>query len=280
MTIDQRTIALILEYDGTAFAGSQYQVGARTVQGELERVWRQFTGESVRWTFAGRTDSGVHARGQVAHVRTGCHHSIATVQRALNALLPPDLGVRAAWEAPATFHARFSARQRDYRYLILNGPWPAPLLRLQALHIADVLNVEAMDQAVRWLEGEHDFAAFGSVEQGTTVRNCFRARCRARDEEGRRLVEVELSANGFLRHMVRSIVGTLLLVGRNKITAEDVRTILASRVRAAAGPTAPPHGLYLEAVRYAGDDSSSEITELTGQATAHTGTRLLLSNEE
>src|SRR4051794_4892306 len=123
-----RTIALTLEYDGTAFAGSQFQLGARTVQGELERAWAQFTGESVRWTFAGRTDSGVHARGQVAHVRTGCRHSILTIQRALNALLPPDLGIRAAWNAPADFHARFSARQRDYQYMILNDPWPAPLL--------------------------------------------------------------------------------------------------------------------------------------------------------
>lgn len=245
-----RSIALTIEYDGTDFAGSQFQDGPRTVQGELESTWRRFTGEAVRWTFAGRTDSGVHARGQVVSVRTETRHSLATVTRALNALLPGDIGVRAAYEVGEQFHARFSAWRREYRYVILNEPLSSPLLRRYALHVPDALNVDAMEQGVRTLLGVHDFAAFGTVAQGSTVRHCFDARCYRMERNGRQLIEIELAANGFLRHMVRAVVGTLLLVGRERLAVEDVARILASRDRAAAGSTAAPHGLYLEAVRY------------------------------
>ncbi len=246
----------MLEYDGTEFAGSQFQSDVRTVQGELEGAWNKLTGETVRWHFAGRTDTGVHARGQVANVRTATRHSLATVQRALNALLPQDLAVREAREVPEEFHARYSAWRRDYRYLILNERWPAPLLRTRALHISEPLDVEAMDRAVQLLLGEHDFAAFGTADGRSTVRHCFHAACWSGEHDGRWLVTVELAANGFLRHMVRAVVGTLLLVGRGRLPAASVGEILASRERAAAGPNAPPHGLYLEAVHYA--DTSSQ----------------------
>ena len=219
------------------------------MQGELEAAWTRLTGEAVRWNFAGRTDAGVHARGQVANTHTQTRHSLVTVQRALNALLPGDLAVREAREAQPAFHARFSAWRREYRYVILNERWRAPLLREQSLHVPEPLDVAAMDAAVRRLEGEHDFAAFGTVDGGTTVRRCFQAVCRANEQQGRQIV-VELAANGFLRHMVRAVVGTLLLVGRGRLAASDIDQILASRDRAAAGPNAPPHGLFLEAVRY------------------------------
>jgi len=245
-----RAIALTIEYDGTDFAGSQYQDGQRTVQSELEAAWQRLTGETRRWTFAGRTDSGVHARGQVVHTRTETHHTLPTVQRALNALLPSDIGVREVREADAEFHARYSAWRREYRYVILNEREGSPLLRRYALHVPEELDVGSMDQSIRVLIGEHDFATFGTVAHGSTVRQCFEARCAPVEENGRHLVTVELAANGFLRHMVRAIVGTLLLVGRGRWDATKVEQILRSRDRAASGPTAPPHGLYLEAVRY------------------------------
>ena len=246
-----RNIALTLEYDGAGFAGSQFQHGVRTVQGELEAAWERLAGETMRWTFAGRTDAGVHARGQVANARTATRHSLETIQRALNALLPNDLAVRAVREVPWEFHARFSAWRRDYRYVILNEPWPAPLVRSCTLHIPEPLDVAAMDEAVGLLQGEHDFAAFGAATTGdVTVRRCFHAACGHKEHDGRRFVAIELAANGFLRHMVRVVVGTLLRVGRGRLAPSDVGKILASRDRALAGPAAPPHGLSLESVFY------------------------------
>lgn len=245
-----RNIALQLEYDGTRLVGSQFQTNGRTVQGELEAAWLRLTGEELRWNFAGRTDAGVHAQGQVANARTSTRHETATVQRALNALLPEDISVRQAWDVPYEFHARYSAIRRDYRYLLLLERWRSPLLRHQAVHIDDELDVAAMARAVQVLEGVHDFAAFGSTPDGPTVRECFLAECREYRHDGLRMIAIDLAASGFLRHMVRTIVGTLLLVGRAKLTAEDVAQILASRDRAQAGPTAPPHGLYLMSVTY------------------------------
>ncbi len=247
---DTRNIALTLEYDGTAFSGSQFQLGTRTVQGELEAAWTKLTGDTIRWSFAGRTDAGVHARGQVANARTETPYDLEAIQRALNALGPRDLGVREIREVPLDFHARFSAWRRDYRYLILNERWPAPLLRTRMLHVPQPLDVEGMDAAIRLLVGEHDFASFGTVSQGSTVRQCFEARCYDTIRDERRLVVIEISANGFLRHMVRAITGTLVQVGLGKLKPADVGTILQRRDRAAGGPGAGPHGLYLESVRY------------------------------
>ena len=245
-----RNIALQLEYDGTALVGSQFQVNGRTVQGELEAAWRRFTGEALRWNFAGRTDAGVHAWGQVANARTTTEHSVETVQRALNALLPEDIAVRRAWEAPYTFHARYSAIRRDYRYLLLVEPRRSALLRQRAVHIDLPLDVPAMARAVQVLKGVHDFAAFGSTPDGPTTRECFVAECSELCENGRRLVAIDLAATGFLRHMVRTVVGTLLLVGRGKLAEEAMARILKSRDRTQAGPTAPAHGLYLMSVTY------------------------------
>jgi tRNA pseudouridine38-40 synthase len=220
------------------------------VQGELEMAWQRFTGETLRWNFAGRTDAGVHARGQVANVRTTSRQPIETVQRALNALLPDDIGVRRAWEVPYAFHARYSATRRDYRYLLLVEQWRSPLWRQRAVHVDVPLDIAAMACAVRVLEGVHDFAAFGSTPDGPTVRECFQAECRELMEDGLRLIAIDLAASGFLRHMVRTIVGTLLLIGRGKLSAAQMAHILHSRDRAQAGPTAPPHGLYLMSVTY------------------------------
>jgi tRNA pseudouridine38-40 synthase len=245
-----RNIAVQLAYDGTDLVGSQVQADGRTVQGELEAAWLKFTNERVRWTFAGRTDAGVHAWGQVANVRTGSQHNVATMQRALNALLPADVAVRSAWEVPYDFHARFSAVRRAYRYLLLLEPYRSPLWRHRAWHMREALNVDAMVEALLALLGEHDFAAFGSTPEGATVRDCFVAECHTFEQDGMHLVAIDLEANGFLRHMVRAIIGTLVLVGQGRYAINDMTRILDSRDRAQAGPTAPPHGLYLMSVTY------------------------------
>lgn len=244
-----RNVAVRLQYDGTGFVGSQSQAEGRTVQDELERAWQRFTGEAKRWTLAGRTDAGVHAHGQIANIRTTTAQPLTTIQRALNALLPPDMAVHAVWNVPYDFHARFAAVQRDYRYTILQARWPVPLLRTTTWHVAAPLDVAAMHHAAQLLLGEHDFGAFGVVEHGPTVRVCFKAACYSAERDGCQLVVVDVAANGFLRHMVRAIVGTLVEVGTGKQAVARFGTILADRDRSAAR-TAPPQGLSLMSVTY------------------------------
>ncbi len=247
-----RTIALLLAYDGTDFAGSQWQTDIRTVQGALETAWEALTQERKRIVLAGRTDAGVHASGQVAHVQTMTRHQLTTIQRGLNAHLPIDVTVQDVGEATPDFHARFSAIQREYRYLIDCAPAPLPQLRHQALHHPGSLDVEAMAAALRLLEGTHDFAAFTTATpaQRSTVRTVYQARIVEREWHDRRLLAIEVAANAFLQHMVRLIVGTVLLVGRKRMSVAQFGEVLVSRDRALAGPTAPAHGLTLTAVRY------------------------------
>ncbi len=247
-----RNLALLLAYDGTDFVGSQWQNQGRSVQAALEDAWEQLAQERRRFTLAGRTDAGVHAQGQVANVRTESQHPLNTVLRGMNALLPDDVRVLAAREVGPDFHARYSAIRREYRYLIDTGPAPLPMLRHLALHVEGRLDAEAMAEALPQLEGTHDFAAFTvqSAEQKSTVRTVYRARLGEVEILGRRLLAIELAANAFLQHMVRVIVGTVLLVGRGRMTAADLRRVLERRDRKAAGPTAAAHGLTLTAVRY------------------------------
>lgn len=251
-----RNIALCIEYDGTDFAGSQWQVNGRSVQGALESSWEQVTQERRRFVLAGRTDAGVHARGQVANVRSDTRHDLATIERALNAVLPPDVGILKAWEVPYEFHARHSALRRSYRYVIDNGRYASPLLRLQSVHVPQPLDLAAMQQALEVLLGTHDFAAFaGSGQEGSTVRTCYTVGCQVIEWLGREVIAIDIAANAFLRHMVRNIVGTLLLVGTGRLDRDGFAAISASRDRKRAGRTAPPHGLYLMAVEYPPIDS-------------------------
>ena len=246
-----RNIALLIEYDGTDFVGSQWQNNGRSVQGELEGAWEQLTQERRRVNMAGRTDAGVHARGQVASVRTETLHDLATIQRGLNAIVPEDLAVLSAWEVAYEFHARHTAIRRDYRYLIDNGRVASPLLRRHAVHVPQRLDVAAMAEALAVLPGMHDFAAFaGGQQEGSTVRTCFVASCAPIELWGQPLIAVDLAANAFLRHMVRNIVGTVLQVGAGKLDARDFAAVLAARDRRKAGRTAPAHGLYLMSVTY------------------------------
>lgn len=252
MSWSERKVGLRLAYDGTLFVGSQWQVHGRSVQGVLEQAWAQLTQEARRFAFAGRTDAGVHAQGQVVHVVTATRHGPPTMQRALNALLPADVGVLQAWEADSQFHARYSAQWRKYRYVLDMNPVQLPVLRHTALHVARSLDVAAMQAALDVLPGEHDFAAFasGQAGDGATVRVCYRAACVPLLWYDQGLMGIELVASGFLRHMVRTIVGTVLLVGQGRMTPEAFGQVLASRERRQAGTTAPAHGLTLLGVGY------------------------------
>jgi tRNA pseudouridine38-40 synthase len=247
-----RNIALRLAYDGTDFAGSQWQNDGRTVQGALEEAWQQFTQERRRFTLAGRTDSGVHALGQVANVLTETRHDLTTVVRGMNALLPEDVVIQAACEVDSEFHARYSATRRSYRYLINHGHAPVPMLRNCVVQVEGRLDRAAMAAALPLLEGTHDFASFAAASPGqkTTVRTMYTARLHEVELFDRRLIAIDLVANAFLQHMVRVIVGTLLLVGRGKLTPTAFQTVLERRDRRAAGPTAAAHGLTLMAVSY------------------------------
>ena len=246
-----RNVALRIEYDGTDFVGSQWQNNGRSVQGELEGAWERLTQEQRRINLAGRTDAGVHARGQVANVRTETRHDLATIRRGLDAILPEDVAVLDTWEVARDFHARHTAIRRDYCFLIDNGPVASPLLRRHAWHRHGQLDVGAMHSALEVLLGTHDFAAFaGGAQESSTVRHCYHASCRSSELAGQPLITIELAANAFLRHMVRNIVGTLMLVGEHKIDKEDFAAVLAGRDRRKAGRTAPAHGLYLMSVSY------------------------------
>lgn len=246
-----RNVALRIEYDGTDFVGSQWQNNGRSVQGELEGAWEQLTQERRRVNMAGRTDAGVHARGQVASVRTETGRDLATIERGLNAILPEDVAVLEAWEVPYDFHARHTAIRRDYRFLIDNRRVASPLLRRHALHVPQSLNVAAMAEALGVLRGIHDFAAFaGGQQEGSTVRTCYITDCEPVELWGQPLIAITIAANAFLRHMMRNIVGTLLLVGEGKLDASGLAAVLASRDRRKAGRTAPAHGLYLMSVSY------------------------------
>ena len=237
-----------VEYDGTDFVGFQWQENGRSVQGELEAAIAKRTGQTVRITGAGRTDSGVHALGQVVSFGVETGIPVERMALALNSALPPDLSVRRVEEVGADFSARFSASSRLYAYLILNRTMPSALLRRYSAFCPERLEVAAMQAGADLLLGEQDFAAFTNErEPGQTT---FRDVMRCRVGRYRQLIVVRIEANAFLRGMVRTIVGTLIDVGAGKRAPEQMRAILDSRDRAQAGPSAPPQGLYLIRVRY------------------------------
>lgn len=248
-----RTLKLTLEYDGRGFQGWQAQgAGRRTVQGVLVEAVRRLTGETVAVRGAGRTDAGVHALGQVASlVLERSALDLDAVRDGLNAHLPGDVAVVAAEEVPDGFDARKSAIGKTYRYLIHVRPARSPLLAGRAWHRTGPLDLEAMRDAAAALVGRHDFSAFrasaGQARQ--PVRAVTRLDIGA-DPSTAGLLRVEVEGDGFLMHMVRIVVGTLVEVGRGRMPAAGLAEILAGRDRRAAGPTAPPEGLYLVEVRY------------------------------
>jgi len=246
-----RTLKLTLAYDGTDCVGWQRQAEGVSIQGSLEDALAAFEGAPVTVHGAGRTDAGVHALGQVASVALTASHSTETLQRALNAVLPAAVRVLEVVEEAADFHARFTAVSKVYEYRIVNAPFISPFLYRYAWHVPMPLSLAAMAEAASILTGTHDFAAFQGTGSpvGTTTRTIHRIDWEPGEGPARPLV-VRFEGNGFLRHMVRNIVGTLVDVGVGRRAPAGISTILASRDRARAGPTAPAAGLFLVAVLY------------------------------
>jgi tRNA pseudouridine38-40 synthase len=242
---------LTVAYDGGGFVGWQRQAAGTSIQGLLEEALTELDGRPVSVMGAGRTDAGVHARGQVASVSIDRDIDPAALVRAANGRLPPSVRVLDAVHAPAGFHARFHARAKSYQYRIWNADVMSPFERTYAWHVAaPALDVDAMADAAAGMTGRRDFAALQAAggDTRTTVRTIFSSRVeRAPDAP---LVTFDISGDGFLRHMVRNIVGTLVEVGRGRRPPAWVATVLESRDRAAAGPTAPAEGLFLMAVSY------------------------------
>jgi tRNA pseudouridine38-40 synthase len=243
-------IRAVVEYDGTAYYGFQVQPGYPTIQGELEKALAAVTGKTERVTGAGRTDTGVHALGQVIHFHTSWDRPLTVLRRALNAVLPRDIAVKEVDVAPDDFHARTSAVSREYRYAIVNTPIRSPLSERYAHHIAEPLDVDRMQAAGQTLVGRHDFAAFGSAPRlgGHTVRTVFTVICQ-RDGDS---VLIGVRADAFLRRMVRRMAGTLVEVGAGRLGSVDVAGILASRDPNCVKWTLPPNGLCLVRVDYGG----------------------------
>jgi tRNA pseudouridine38-40 synthase len=261
-----RTLKIVLAYEGSNLVGWQRQPSGMSVQALLEQALAAIEGRAVTVTGAGRTDAGVHALGQVA----SCHveHPLPAAQfaRALNAMLPADIRVLQVDDVSDTFHARYGARLKTYRYLVLNAGFVGPFERRYVWHVPQRLDAVAMGEAARHLEGEHDFAALQGAggTTMTTVRTMTVARVResttaevvggslaigARPDGGR-LIVVELIGTGFLRHMVRNAVGTLVEIGLGKRAPSWMGAVLASGDRGQAGPTAPASGLFLVGVDY------------------------------
>jgi tRNA pseudouridine38-40 synthase len=250
-------LAALVEYDGTRFKGFQRQSAEKgpTVQGARETAIARIAGTPVTVEAAGRTDTGVHASGQVINFRTTARHHTATWQRALNALLPEDVAVRAMCGVPDEFRARRGALARRYRYRIVCDPARTPLRERYAWRLPSRPDVTAMDAAAKLLLGERDFAAFGTSPRdqraagvrGHTMRIMLDAGCRQADASE---IVCDFVANAFLTGMVRRIVGTLALVGQGRLTVDDFRAILAACERAHPGTPAPPHGLCLIDVEY------------------------------
>lgn len=245
---------LVVEYDGTAFAGWQIQPHKRTVQGTVQDVLRKITQENVKLVGASRTDAGVHALGQVAHFRTKSRIRPEKFFSALNGLLPPEIAVKSVEEVDADFHAIRSAQSKTYRYAIWNGKSRSAMERHRAWHVWEPLNLSAMRRAAGSLVGKHDFAAFRGAQSDTktSVRRVECVTVRRGEPRVRPTSEVviEIQGNGFLKYMVRNIVGTLVDVGKGKITPKEFREILRSRDRKKAGATAPAFGLTLVSIRY------------------------------
>lgn len=241
-------IVLVVEYDGRNYCGFQLQANLPTIQAELENAIGKVTGESSRVMAASRTDTGVHAVGQIVSFQTKSSLTPQVFIRALNYYLPEDIAVKGACKVDMDFNVRRDAVSREYNYRILNGSTRSPLLEGFAYFMPKKLNTRIMNKACKFLEGEHDFASFAAAlgKLGSTVRNVHRANVAKKGE----LVTYNMIANSFLPHQVRNTIGLLIRVGLGKAGLDEFRQIMEARQVGLAGPTAPPYGLCLTKVNY------------------------------
>ncbi len=243
-----KTVGMILEYDGTDFVGWQRQPNGLSVQGVVEEALARVLGQPVSLVASGRTDAGVHARGLVVQFTIDLDLPLAAYREGVNRYLPPTIVVREAWQAPPGFHARFDATGKWYRYSLYRHPVRSPLHHRTAWHLRGDLDLAAMTEAARYFIGRHDFAAFraSGCDAATTEREIFLAKW---TEQGESLC-FDVAGGGFLRNMVRVMVGTLVEIGQGRHPASAIADLLAGGCRSRAGRTAPPQGLCLMAVWY------------------------------
>ena len=241
-------LKLTVAYDGTNYHGFQRQANALTIQQVLEEGLSRLFGHEVKVTGAARTDAGVHAYGQTVNFYTAATIPVEKVPLAARAFLPPDIVVVTAERVPHSFHARYSAQSKIYRYQILNSPQPDPCLRNYSWHIPHALDIDRINEALGIIVGTHDFSSFRAAGGAPVnpVRTIYEASCARRES----ILEFRFWGNGFLYHMVRNLVGTLVDVGRHKLTIAEFAAILAAKDRTVAGITAPPQGLFLQRVLY------------------------------
>ena len=242
-------IKLTIEYDGTNYLGWQRQPQGLTIQEVIENALGKITGEEINLQGSGRTDSGVHALAQVANFQTDADIESSAFQKGLNSILPKDISIISAESVDPEFHSQHSAHSKIYVYKILNRPYSSALNRHRTWSIPYYLCIDSIMRAVQYLPGEHDFRAFtqNGANVKSTVRNIIDASVVYRNQEN---IKIEIEANGFLKRMVRLIVGTLVQVGKKRITPEDFKEILDSGEKTKFIYAAPAHGLYLKEVKY------------------------------
>ena len=271
-----RNFRLRLQYDGTRFSGWQTQPQKRTVQQTIEEILSNLTQEKIHLIGASRTDAGVHAQGQIASFRTHSRLPAEKFFTALSGLLPEDISVIEIDEMTLDFHAIRSAQKKTYRYLLLSSPRAHPLLGTHAWHVWENLDLEAMRKAASFLVGEHDFSAFRGAKSGTktSVRRIHRIEIKAHpaakvfpllvsaskirsQKNPARILCLDIDGNGFLKYMVRNIVGTLVHIGKGRLPPRAIKEILSSQNRRNAGPTAPAKGLYLWKIQWKAEEGGT-----------------------
>ncbi len=248
--MDRKNIKMILQYDGTRYHGWQWQKNALTIQAVVQEKIQVLTREHVTVIASGRTDAGVHALHQVCHFITHSEMDPESIRRGLNSLLPDDILVRHTEAAPLDFHARYGVKSKTYEYRILTREQPDVFLRHYAWHVARKLDRAGMAACVSQLRGRQDFSSFRSTRSDNLnpVREMIRSELHESPDDG--LVRFVFEADGFLRHMVRNIVGTVVEVGSGRKTPDDFLKVLEAKDRKQAGLKAPPQGLFLMMVRY------------------------------
>ena len=243
-----RNIKLVIEYDGSGFNGWQKQPNKLNIQGEIEAVIENITKEKIELIASGRTDAGVHAIGQVANFKTNSNIPIEKIPIAINSQVKNSIRIKSAEEVDERFHSRYNCKRKTYRYIINNSKYGSSIFRNMTYHMPIKLNINEMQKAVKYFEGEHDFKAFKS--SGTSSKSSIRTIYEAKVIEKNEYIILELTGNGFLYNMVRIIAGTLVDVGLEKLKAKDIPVILEKKDRQKAGKTLPPQGLFLVKVEY------------------------------
>ena len=243
-----RNIKLVIEYDGSGFNGWQKQPNKLNIQGEIESVIENITKEKIELIASGRTDAGVHAIGQVANFKTNSNIPIEKIPIAINSQVKNSIRIKSAEEVDERFHSRYNCKRKTYRYIIDNSKYGSSIFRNMTYHMPIKLNINEMQRAVKYFEGEHDFKAFKS--SGTSSKSSVRTIYEAKVIKKNEYIILELTGNGFLYNMVRIIAGTLVDVGLEKLKAKDIPVILEKKDRQKAGKTLPPQGLFLVKVEY------------------------------